>query len=890
MRRFFLRLFNVFRHEKADQEVTREIAAHLALLEDEFRARGMGGDEARRAARLALGGAEQAKELHRDARSFRWLDDARRDFFHSARLLRRNPAFALTAALSLGIGIGANTAIFTVVNALLFRDPPGVAEPDRLVDIGIGRLDGGLNPTSYLNYLDIRQRSSTLAGVYAQGLFPRAMSLGTSESGASAERIFAHFVTTNYFTVIGAVPLAGRLFGTADSDRPGASPIVVLSHRFWSRRFGNNVSILGESIRLNGQPFTVVGVAAEGFHGTGIINPDVWLPLNVLAPAAVAESLLTRRHGGRFMLGGRLRPGTTVAQAADEIDALGRALDLEDPNPTGAKGLRLVPSSLVPGNSRVIGAFVAFLMIIVGLVLAVACANVAGILLARATARRREIAVRLAMGAGRGRVVRQLLTETVILFALGGAVGLILAQFLTSSAASVLPSLPFPIIVTLALDGRVLVFTAALSLAASLLFGLAPALQTTRVDVLHALKDDSRVRAERTKLRSAFVMAQVALSVILVVTAGLFVGALKNAGSTDPGFDPRGVELATLDVKMAGYTDSTSPRFWRELVERVRQLPEVKAATAGRVLPGGFEGIGLGDVRAAGVVPRDDQPAVSWNIVEPGYFATLGIPILQGRDFSATDVAGAPPVAIVGESLARSFWPGENATGKLITCRPGDRDETLVVIGVARDVRASSLIDGLAGSFVYLPLQQHTSAMTANMTIAARSTHGQRITRQIRMVVAAMNPNLAIVREETLEDSMALGLVPQRVVASLSGSLGFVGLLLAAIGIYGVTAYTVGRRTREIGIRIAMGAQRADVIGMVLRQGMRLALAGSAIGLTLAAGVSQVLAGFLFGLPPMHPPTFIGAALLFVTVGLIACYLPARRAAAMDPLTALRHE
>jgi predicted permease len=826
--------------------------------------------------------------------SFIWLDDVRRDLFHAARLLRRNPLTTITAALSLAVGIGANTAIFTVANALLLRPPVGVADPGRLVDIGVGRIGSGFNPGSYPTYLDIGQRATTLDGVYAHPMFPHAMSLKTAGNGAAAERIFGHSVTTNYFTVLGTVPFAGRLFG-ADDDRPGSSPVVVLSHRFWTRRFNRDPAILGQSIQLNGQPFTVIGVAPEGFQGTGIVAGDVWVPL--VASGSARESIFTNRTGGWLVMGGRLKPGISLAQAAAEIEALGIALDREYPTaPPTVNRLRLLPSSRVPGNTTIVRGFVGLLMTIVTIVLIVACANIAGMLLARASARRQEIAVRVAIGAGRGRLIRQLLTETAMLFALGGIGGLALARALTTLIVPLLPSLPMPVSVSLSLDGRVIVFTIGLSLVAAVLSGLAPALQASKADVVTALKDNAAASG-RSRVRHAFVIAQVAFSLLLVVVAGLFVRALQQAGSMDPGFDPHGVELASLDLSMAGYTDITGPRFARDLVDRVRQLPDVQAATIARTLPGGFEGISLGGVTApGGALPEHSLFVPAWNIVEPGYFATLRIPLVAGRDFSATDLAGAQPVTIIGEGVARRFWPGQNAVGKRLAKQvygPDGRPNgmlTLIVVGVARDLKTSSLVDGQAESYVYVPWQQDTSRMTANMTIAARTTRGQRIADEIRAVVASMNPTLPIVTSQTLEQAAALGLTPQRVVASIAGSLGSIGVLLAAIGIYGVTAYSVTRRTREFGIRLALGAQHADIVGMVLRQGMRLAVIGAAIGLALSAAASHVLVGVLFGVSPMDPLIFGGATALFVAIGVAACYGPARRATKVDPVIALRYE
>jgi predicted permease len=807
---------------------------------------------------------------------------------HASRLLRRDPLFTATAVLSLAIGIGANTTIFTVGNALLFRAPDGVADPDALIDIGTRTPGGGFGNSSYPNYLDVRTRATTLDGVYASGLFPRAMSLSGVGDSSATERVFATPVTGNYFAVLGTTPAAGRLFDGEAVDRPGVDPVVVLSHRFWTRRFNRDPSLIGRTILLNRESFTVIGVAAEGFQGPGVRAGDLWVPMTLSS----AASSLANRTAALFLVSGRLKRGVSIQQAAAEMDALGKALKLEYPAENRGRSFLVEPLSPVPGARLPITIFLVLLLTIVTLVLIIACANVAGVLLARAAARRTEIAVRLAMGAGRARLIRQLLAETLMLFMLGGLAGVAMARVFTSVLIALLPSLPFPVNISLALDGRALVVTAGMVFVSALLSGLVPALQASKADVVSALKDDAQAPA-RLRLRHAFVIAQVAVSILLVVVAGLFVRALQAAGSGNPGFDPRGVELATLDLSLAGYTSTTGPRFASDLADRVRALPDVQSASIALVLPGGFE-TQRRSLTVPGVEPPNGERffGVDWNAIEPRYFATLRIPIMSGRDFAAGDREGTQAVAIVGEGTARQFWPGQDAVGKFIvqtTVGPGGQvaGRPLQVVGVARDVKASSLIDGLSRSIVYVPLQQH---YMSTLTIVARTTRGQRIADEIRSLVASMNPDLPIVGSQTLEDATALGLVPQRVVVSVAGGLGAVGALLAAIGIYGVTAYAVARRRREIGIRMALGARRADVVRMILQRGIRLTVIGCAIGLLLAAGASQALVVFLFGVAPLDPAVFGGAAAFFAVIGLAACYLPARKATTVDPLVALRYE
>jgi predicted permease len=817
-----------------------------------------------------------------------WLQDIR----YGARLLRRNPVFAATAALSLAIGVGANTTIFTIANALLFKPPAGVVEPDRLVDVGRSQNGHGFDNGSYPNYLDIRTRNTVFSGIYATRFGAEPISLGGRDG---AERIFGDMVTTNYFSVLGTRPHIGRLFAPEDGEQPGGTPLAVLSYPFWTRRFNGDPGVVGQTLQLNGRPFTVVGVAPEGFHGTTVLTGDLWVPINMvgeLSPRRSA-SILTSRESVWLVMGARLKPGVSVRQAQAEITNIGRALELEFPAENRGKGLKVVASSPIPGNGAPVAAFLAVLMGIVGLVLAIACANVAGVLLARATARRKEIAVRLAIGAGRGRLIRQMLVESALLFLVGGGAGLLLARVMTTLLVSLLPTLPVPVDVTLALDGRALAFTLGLSLAAAVLSGLAPALAESKADVVSALKADSRGGPDRLRLRNAFVVCQVAFSIVLVVGGGLFIRALGRATEIDPGFDPRGIELAALDLSLAGYTADTGRVFTRDLIQRVRDLPGVQSATLAAMVPLGGSGLGLGGLAVPGVPSPNGQRFfdADWNVVTPGYFTAMKMALAAGRDFTDSDREDGPWVVIVNETAARRWWPNQQAVGKTLlqqTFNPGasEATRTLTVIAVSRDTKYRDLGEE-PRPFVYVPIQQQ---YVPRVTIIARSTQGQRMAADLRKLLASLNSNLPIVRSQTLEDYAALTLIPQRIAAAVSGSLGIVGLLLAAIGIYGVTAYMVSSRTREIGIRVALGAQRGDVVRMVLRQGMMLAFTGMAIGLALAAGASRLLASLLFGVGPTDPLTFAGSAALFCVIGLIACYVPARRATAVDAMEALRYE
>jgi putative ABC transport system permease protein len=908
MMRIFHAVRNLVRRDRLEHDLDDELRASFELLVDEKVRGGMDPTIARRLAATELH-IESVKEQVRDVRAGSVVETLLQDARYAARLLRRNPLFTLTAAASLAIGIGATTTVFTVANGLLLSVPSGVSEPSRLVEITRFReREFGIHQIPYAAYLSLKESANTLDEVYGYELNLEPVSL---RADGSSERVFANFVTMSYFDVLGVRAAAGRLFGRVDPEVAGGSPVVVLSDALWARRFNRDPAVIGRTVSFNGFPLTVVGVADERFRGMTVLAPEAWIPA-VMIPSLKPDTLINFSPAAgpinwQLMVGGRLARGATRRQAVDEVRAIGAAIDKDAPPKVGVDlgaGVVTAPdsgrlvwsvtaSSPIPSGVRLAAAgFLALLMSLVSVVLLIACANLAGVLLARATARRREIALRVAIGAGRTRLVRQLLTETVMLFLLGGAGGLVLARGLTSLVVKLLPAFPFPVNLEMSIDGRVLIFGLTLSFVAALLSGLAPAWRGSKADVVSALKDDSQAPVDKLRLRNAFVIGQVAFSILLVITAGILVRGLNRVTRVDRGFDARNVDTASLDLTMAGYTSTTGAGVARELLDRVRALPGVQHATMADRAPGPAQW-SFGGITVPGVTPpRGRYFFANWTIVDRDYFATLRIPLLAGRDFRADDTPNAPQVAVLGESTARRFWPGADPVGRTLfvsafTLSGIGQPAPLTVVGVVRDVRTGGP-DSTAPMNLYVPLQQRSQTA---LTLLARTADGRSLAADVRAIVSSMNPNLPVLDAQSLERQQNGPVETQlRIGAAVAGSVGIVGLLLAAIGIYGVTAYTVTQRTREIGIRLSLGADRTAVMGMVLRQGMTLVAIGSGIGLLLGAGAGQILSGARFGTPPPDALMFAGAAALFALVGLVACYVPARRATRIGAMEALRCE
>jgi len=801
------------------------------------------------------------------------------------RSLRGAPVASAVAALTIAIGIGATTTIFGVGNAILLRVPEGVRAAQDLVTVHRIADDGSsMHAFSYPDFRDMQQAAG-VRHLAAFMEFPASVAIGDEPVMQ-----MGNLVSANYFTLLGTRPALGRFFAP-DEDAGMAGPrVVVLSHATWQRRFAGDSGIVGRAITLNGQPFTVVGVAEPGFNGhAAALQVGVWLPLSLHDLVRGGSFLESRRNSGLELLA-RLVPGTSVPQARDALSAIFRAGAAEAHTERNF-GVDLHRYGPVPAPVRLpLTGFLGVMLALAGLVLLIASANVANVLLARASGRSREIAVRLALGASRARLVRQLVTETLLLFLAGGVGGALVATWSTSALSAVDLPLPLPIVFDFSLDLRVFGLALLVTLVTGLAFGLAPALQSTRPELIRALKDEAGVvRVGRFRMRGAFVTAQVAGTTLLLVVAGLFVRALGKAGAVDLGFDPAPLHAVGFEFRAGGYDEARVQDFTERLERTILAMPGVERVGSIDMLP-----INMGNQMTgfsiAGRAPEPNigQHQTDFAQVTSGYLGTIGIPVLRGRDFAPTDRRESPRVAIVNEALAERAWPGEDPVGKVIRFGSFDGSGPATeVVGVVRDARYRTIGETERHSMLYLPLSQSGNL---RVTTLVRLGPGGPSPAALQAVVRELDPHLPIAVNVSYAEILGLSLLPNRIAMLVAGLFGATGLVLATVGLYGVLSFMVQRRRREIGIRMALGAASAQVRRMVLRDGLRLTAIGLALGLGAAMVVTRLLSSLLFGLSPMDPATYGVIILLMLVTAWVACAGPMRRALATDPLEVLRHD
>jgi macrolide transport system ATP-binding/permease protein len=808
------------------------------------------------------------------------------DVRYSFRSLLKNPGLTAAAVLSLGLGIGANTTIFTWVQAVLFRPIPMAAYPGGLRIAAMENREGASRSWSYPNFRDFRDRT-TLMDVVAQD--DTTFSIA---EGDTAERSWGGLVSGNFFQVMGLAPAAGRLLTAQDDVTPGGHPVIVISHSYWQQRFAGDPGVVGKQVTVNNTPMTIVGVAPEGFIGSFLgVAASAWVPM-AMQREMIGGDRMNARGNGWFQTLVRLKPGVSEEQAQAEATSIMAQLAEEYRDANDGRRLRIVQTWEAPfGAATVLTPVLAVLSILVALVLVIACANVANLLLSKAVSRRREVAVRLSLGASRMRLVRQLLTESLMLSLAAGTAGVVMAYWTMDVIMAFVPPIDMPFDLGLRMDAMTLVFAVIVSVITGLVFGMAPALQASSAETIHALKEEGRSGGGgRTsgRLRNALVVAQVAVCLVLLVGATLFLRSFIAAQSLSPGFESARVATASMDMFPSGYTGERLRDFQRRTLDAMASIPGVQSAAFGSRVPLGMSGNSSMGVGVEGYVARQDEEVViSYSRVGPGYFKTLSIPVRQGREYTDSDTATSPNVIVINEAMAKRYWPEGNALGGRIRMAGNNMAE---VIGIVADTKYGSLTERPLPQ-LFLPLPRYPIS-TLRLFVRTSGDPGPLVT-DVRHAIRGLDAGLPIYDARTMTEYMQVAVFAQRMAANLLGAMGALALLLAAIGLYGVMAYAVSQRTQELGLRLALGASPGSLLGMIVGQGMKLTAIGLVIGLALALGAFGSIGAvrtLLPGISPLDPITFIAVPVALAAIAFLASWIPGRRAGKVDPLVALRYE
>jgi len=881
---FIHRLAAIFRRRRLEDDMNEELRSHLEMAAEVNLRKGMSAEEARREALRGFGGVEQTKELYRDQRGLPMIETTLQDLRFGFRMLRRSPGFSILAILCLILGIGANAAVFSWIEGILFRPYPAVTHQERLLALGgTAREEARGTLISWPDFLDL-QRSCTLFDAF----FVTKIMGTTLSVGDRAEVTTGSIVSANYFDAIGVHPILGRGFEPGEDTGRNAHPVTVISYQLWKGRFKGDPQIIGKTQRLNGVLHTIVGVMPEGFYGTFVgWAMQFWVPASMEETFEAGGYKLEDRGARWIEAYVRLKPGVTPEQAQQEISAAAKRLEADYPDTNRGRGIKLWPLWQTPfNNAGTLLPTLEIMLVVVVFVLLITCANVGNLLLVRSFARRHEMTVRLAIGAGRGRLLKQLLTEGLILSAFGAAGGLLVAHWcrhalvlLFPARAGVAMHLPGEI------DWRVLVLSAGVCLLATLVMGLVPATQSGKVDLAAALKSESGgvVGGRGTAwVRSGLVLVQVSLSFVLLVGAGLLLQSLQKIRTASPGFSTHGVLFTAVDLVSAGYDAKRARNFQDELMDRVQALPGVESAAFARVTPLGYGSYSSSPIAMDGYQPLpEEQPAAEYNEVGPGYFGTMGIPLVSGREFTRADDEQAALVAVVNETMAAKYWRGRSPLGERVQVK----GRWMLVVGVAKDSKYESVRE-TPKPFFYMPRHQNFSvgAGLYIRTPLSPETMAAALTREVH----ALDANLALYEVITLQEQLDRSTSPQQVAVTLVGILGALALLLAVIGLYGVMSYAVSQSTRELGLRMALGAGASNLLRLVMSRGLALTGGGVLLGAAVSLALTRLLGNLLYKVSPRDPMAFGSAFLVMTIASLAACFLPAWRATRIDPVRALR--
>lgn len=806
------------------------------------------------------------------------------DIRYGLRTMFKSPGLVIVVGLSIGLGSGLNITIFSLINAILLRPLPVIAQQEQLVELYTSSSGLRFGAVSYPDYADYRDGNQVFSELIAQRVTPVSLS-----SGGNNQIVASVIVSGNYFNALGVKPLLGRAFSPEEDRTPNSYPVAVISHSLWQGAFGGDTQIIGKSFIVNSQSFNIIGVAPKDFIGTTVgLAPDIWFPLMMQARVLPGSDRLTDRGARWLNVIGRVKPGVSREQAEAGMQSVISRLAQEYPGTN--KGTSPTIVGLGEGSVGIkknMSGVLLLLMAVVALVLLIACFNVANLMLARALARHKEIGLRQALGATRMRLVQQLLTESVLFSLLGGAVGLLVAYVSTKLLLNLIPPTSIPVTFDLSLNVRVLGFALIVSFLTGIIFGLAPAIQTAKADLLPALKDDGAGQQgyKKSRLRNLLVIGQVAISLILLICAGLFLRSLQNAQNSNPGFEPEKLVAVSTDVGLQGYDPESGQRYYQQLVERLGRLPGVETGSLGFVVPlsgGGQQQI---SVKIPGYEPPPDTIlAIDFNTVGPNFFQVMSIPFVQGRDFGDFDTKAAAGVCIINETMAQRFWPGTNPVGQRLSIASGKKP--LEIVGVVKNSKYYDLKEE-PRSYLYLPFLQNYKA---RMTVFVKTPgNAVPLLPAVRSEVEALDKSMPA-KVLTMRDVLGVVLIQQKLAAVLLSVFSLLALALATVGLYAVMAYSVSKRTREVGIRMALGAQRGDVLKLILMQGIILTVIGLGVGLAASVALTRFFAGLLYGISPTDFTTFAAITIFQAAVVLLASYVPARRATRVDPLRALKYE
>jgi predicted permease len=893
-----LRIQSLFQRDRINRDIDDELAFHLVQRAEKNRATGMDPTEARHAAHRQLGNVTHLKERTREVRILTSLETIWRDIHFGARMLLKEPGFTFIVILTLALGIGANTAIFSVINGFMLRPLP-ISEPRDVTYLAFPNgADNFDHEFSYPEFTEIGKQTSGLFSDQAAIIFGgfggfESQADGMSVDG-STETVQTAFVTGNFFRMLGVSPTLGRLILPSEGSAPNADPVVVLSYRYWKGRFHSDPLVVGKKTAINGHPLTIVGVAPEGFDGvTPMLAMEAYLPLGMATVDSAGNTdFLTDSKNRTLVVLARWKHGMNSDQAQPALDVIGQRLFQQNVRTDETSSLRAMPLR-PPGITNppnLLPRLASLFFILAGLVLLLACVNVANLMLVRATGREREMAVRTALGASRLRVVRQLLTESILLSATGCVVGLLIGMNTTRAISAVDFETDMPVILDFPFDWHVFLYATAIALAVGILVGLFPALRVSISnlrDILHSGGRGSTARRQR--VRSALVAVQVGGSLALLIVAALFLGSLRRAENIDLGFDPQGVLNLSIDPHQIGYDKAEALAFYKELLERVRAIPGVQSASLASTIPLGETVLG-DELAIPGFSTQKDQPAphAVYNGISAGYFETLGIGLLKGRAMADSDTENSEPVAVINAAMGEKFWPNQDPIGKHFATSDNPK-RAIEIVGVVKNAR----IDQVYGPFPQVFYVPYAQRFISNSTLQIRTTlPPESMSRAALEQIHSIAPTMPVYGIRTMSRVVdgINGLLLFKAGAAVAGALGLLGLLLAVIGIYGVMSYSVRRRTSEIGIRMALGARQAQVLVMICKQGALLVAIGLLTGLVFAFAIGRLLGDFLVGIKPTDPATFIGVSILLTVIALLACFVPARRASGIEPTQALRHE